>query len=163
MTYHSIDEHKNNINLVNEIPPKPIPKHIQLGNIPDEMKKERRWACWRYRWDGKKWTKPPISAITLGNAKNNDASTWATYDAALYQYQQEANNLDGIGVMLGDGWAGTDIDYCITDGNISEAAQEVITLFNTYTEVSPSETGVKIFYKADIGKGRRAGPARING
>lgn len=113
---------------------------VQADRIPDALKAERRWLCWRNLWqehDGRKgrWSKVP-------NAKTNDASTWTTFDNALVAYQH--GDFDGIGFCLGDGWAGIDIDD-ITSGPL-------IDRLPCYREVSPSGNGVKA-----IGRSHRIG------
>jgi hypothetical protein len=63
----------------------------------------------------------------------------------------------GVGVMLGEGegeagWiAGIDLDTCRdpTTGAIQPWALDVLRRFNTYSEVSPSGTGVKLFPQID--------------
>jgi hypothetical protein len=55
----------------------------------------------------------------------------------------------GHGFMLGDGYGGLDLDS-IRDpatGQLEPAAAEVVRRFDTYTEVSPSGKGVKLFFR----------------
>ena len=57
----------------------------------------------------------------------------------------------GIGFVLGDGLIGFDADECL-DGNrmpTNDFARDVLSL-NTYTEVSPSGTGVKAIVRGTI-------------
>jgi primase-polymerase (primpol)-like protein len=60
--------------------------------------------------------------------------------------------------MLGDGFAGVDWDHCIRDGFISLEASEDLQLLNSYSEVSPSGTGVKAFVLGTLPKGWRKRP-----
>jgi hypothetical protein len=60
--------------------------------------------------------------------------------------------VDGIGfVFNGDGIAGVDLDGCRNPetGAIAPWAQRIIDDFASYTEVSPSGTGVKIYFRLD--------------
>ena len=55
---------------------------------------------------------------------------------------------DGVGfVFNGDGLGGVDLDACRDPGTgeLTSWAQEVVDDFASYTEVSPSGTGLKIF------------------
>src|SRR5207253_6279345 len=54
---------------------------------------------------------------------------------------------DGLGFMLGDGFAGIDLDDVRnpTTGALTPEADELVKRCATYCEVSPSETGVKLF------------------
>jgi putative DNA primase/helicase len=150
-----------------DIPPKPKVLPVQFENIPSEIKARRRWVMWRCeaRQDKKgrwKWTKvpyqacpPPPDEVFWPKAKSNDPSTWASYDAALETYLQEPG-WDGIGFMLGDDHAGVDCDKCIdSQGAIEPWAEEIIREINSYTEISPTGTGLKILALGKLPEGRR--------
>jgi len=68
---------------------------------------------------------------------------------------------DGIGFVVSkeDDFCGLDLDGCRNPetGAIENWAMEVITAVESYTEVSPSETGIRIFAKAELPPGRRKG------
>jgi putative DNA primase/helicase len=58
---------------------------------------------------------------------------------------------DGIGIAIGIKTgglilAGIDLDTCLEDGTLTPWARKIVDLFKTYTEVSPSGTGVKLFF-----------------
>jgi len=77
------------------------------------------------------------------------------FATALKMYH--AGEADGIGFMLGDGFAGVDLDECrnvVTD-EIDPWAAEIIGRFPTYGEVSPSGTGIKLFCYGKLPEGRR--------
>lgn len=49
-----------------------------------------------------------------------------------------------------DGICTIDLDYCIdADGNYSQTAAEIIAMMHSYTELSPSGTGVHILFQAE--------------
>jgi hypothetical protein len=79
-------------------------------------------------------------------AKTNAPDTWADYDAAVAATTRYG--LAGIGFVFtaGDPFAGVDLDNCRSreTGAIALWAQRIITELNSYSEVSPSGTGVKI-------------------
>lgn len=90
-----------------------------------------------------------------GAAKSNDSSTWGT----LIEAQRKAmslpkpHGLGGVGIMLarinGDlCLGGIDLDSCRdpNTGVIAPWAQRVIDRFASYTEISPSQTGLKTFF-----------------
>jgi replicative DNA helicase len=123
--------------------------------VPEVLKSKNRWVSWRYECrtdkDGKpakKPTKVPISPSLgggeerLNRASSVNPSTWGSFDQAIDFANQ--HDLDGIGVMLGDGLSGTDLDGCIRDSVAEPWAQEIIKELDTYTEVSPSGTGYKM-------------------
>lgn len=152
-------------------PPRPRPPSVRFEQIPAELKIDedgepvRRWVTWRYelRRDKKsgelKWTKVPYTpGAAEDRAKTNDPETWRTYEKAV----ETLDNIpyDGLGFMLGGGFMGFDLDK-IKDpetGEFEAAARAFVERADTYTEVSPSETGVKGIARGTLPpKGRRKG------
>ena len=74
-----------------------------LEQFPQALKESRRWVC----FDA---AKAPINPATGQNAKPNDPATWGTLEAA--QAAVSRFGLRGVGVLLGDGLCGIDIDHC---------------------------------------------------
>ena len=112
---------------------------------------------WNYESRNGKQTKVPYRAdAPTQRASVTDGSSWGTFAAAYATV--EDGRADGIGFVLGDGVAGVDIDRCHDSktGEVTEAALAVITKLNSYTEVSPSGTGVKVFVCGALApRGRR--------
>lgn len=149
--------------LVSENPPKPHSLAVILENIPAEIRSLSRWVLWRWelrddKQGGRRWSKVPYSG-KLGEAdehwnpaRSNDPKTWTS----LREVLQRLRHFDGIGFMLGDGFSGIDLDKCRDPqtGVISDEANQVIQEVSSYTEVSPSGTGVKILVKAEKPLGR---------
>lgn len=114
--------------------------------IPAALRERSQWVCWRYITRGGKQTKCPVSARGGGRADSTDPATWASFDEVVAAWK--AGGYAGIGyVFTADGpFTGIDLDGCIDDaGNIVSAAREIIDALNSYTEISPSGRGVKVF------------------
>jgi hypothetical protein len=62
---------------------------------------------------------------------------------------------DGIGFQLGDGWAGVDLDHCRNPdtGEMTSIATDVMTELRTFTDISPSQTGVKFILQGSLAEG----------
>jgi len=64
----------------------------------------------------------------------------------------DSQDYSGIGFIFtkDDNFLGIDIDDCRDrdTGELDPQAKKIISLINSYSEVSPSGTGVKIFLKA---------------
>ena len=78
-------------------------------------------------------------------AKNNDPSTWGTYEQALAAF--EAGQCDGIGFNLsGTDIAAFDIDKCRdpATGDIAPEAMEIVDRATSYTEMTVSGTGLRV-------------------
>lgn len=63
----------------------------------------------------------------------------------------------GLGFVLnGDGVACIDLDHCLIGGRLEPWALDIVDRAGrTYIEVSPSGTGLHIWGKASVGRGRR--------
>ena len=137
-----------------------------LQHFPPELKALPNWVCWRYQERGGKRTKVPYSPRG-GAAKSNDPSTWATLPEA--QGAAERGQCDGIGFMFDGTCFGVDIDHCIDPdtGEITAEALAIAKALHSYTEFSPSGTGLHILCSGAIpteGKrGRRKGAVEVYG
>ncbi len=144
---------------------KPTPLPVSPGAIPTELKELPQWVCWRYVYQPvrnakKPWAKVPINPHTGHEAKSNDSKTWSTFEHVMHQYQQ--GGVDGIGLVLTahDPYAGIDLDGCRLPetGEIAPWGQAIVDRLASYTEVSPSETGLRIFLRGKLPlNGRRKG------
>jgi len=107
-----------------------------------------RWVCWRLSDDGRKLPICPTSG-RLGSS--TDSTTWGSFAQAAAWYLR--HDVRGLGFVLGDGWAGVDLDDCADDdGNLKPFAWGVIERMNSYTELSPSGHGVHILVRSEPGK-----------
>lgn len=123
---------------------------VTLGNIPPQLKGWKQWVFWRgvkHDESDKKPTKIPFNAT--GAAKSNDRTTWMPFVAMQTWMQRK---MDGIAFVLSDDdpFSMIDIDGCVENENVSEFARKVIEYFDSYTELSPSGTGVRIFVEGKI-------------
>lgn len=121
----------------------------------DLLKADRKWVAWRYvQRKGGKPTKPPVNPATGKAAKVSDPTTWGTYEEAVAR--QKADNLPGVGYVMteDDNLTGGDLDHVrdATTGELVPWAQKVVELAETYTEVSPSGTGLRLFWLGKIAK-----------
>jgi primase-polymerase (primpol)-like protein len=121
------------------------------ANIPADMLAVRQWCVWKLELDGNgKHTKIPCNAQTGGAGSSTNRKTWTTFDATIQAY--ESGDYDGIGFYLGNGFAGVDLDACRDSktGEIAPWALGIIRDFETYTEISPSGTGLHLFGKGKV-------------
>lgn len=126
-----------------------------MQNIPESLKKLPQWVCWKaiQRPGKEKIDKIPINPKNGYNAKSNDPNTWTNFNTAAAA--REKFNLAGIGFMFANGYFGVDIDHCIFDGGMDELARDVIETMDSYTEFSPSGTGIHIICKGTLPPGER--------
>ncbi len=126
-------------------------------NIPEILRARPQWVLWRYILKDKRWAKVPFqpSGVT---ASSTNASTWTAFDEVWRVYR--TGGYDGVGFALngvpdqnGLTIAAVDMDGVRGDPAREARAQEIITRLNSYTELSPSGAGYRIFTLAQpLGK-----------
>jgi putative DNA primase/helicase len=115
--------------------------------VPDELKLGERWVtCDEH--------KAPLIAIKNGAcfaAKSTDPDTWRSYETALATYL-ENEHIAGVGRVIAaeEDYVGVDLDDCLDpdSGDLGPWARALVERLNSYAEISPSLTGVKIWIKA---------------
>jgi hypothetical protein len=129
---------------------------LKRENIPRELKELDQWVGWRWKQIGQKWTKVPYDLKTGKAAASDDPTTWAPYS--------ETEGHPNIGSMFSedDSYCGIDLDGCVNPetGEITKLARQIIDRMDSYSEVSPSGTGVKIFVKGVVPGLRRKNPKK---
>ena len=134
---------------------KPSVLDPNFDTMPDELKEMKVWLVWKLEFnDGatKPWTKVPYAEKGGGvrRASSTDPTTWRSFETARFVF--EHSDYDGVGIVLRDDIVGIDLDNCRnpTTGELSKTAQLIVSTVNSYTEVSPSGTGVKILCRAPV-------------
>lgn len=133
-------------------PPQPLRPFDGADNIPQALKANARWAPWRAVWSEKrqKWDKIPRqpNGYGLSTAKPD---RWLTFDAALAAYRARPDDFAGLGyVMTGPhGLVGVDLDHCVDGNTVAPWALEIVQAMGTYTELSPSGTGLRCFARGE--------------
>lgn len=110
----------------------------------NELKSQKRWVGWNYEERGGKITKVPKNGRSGYNASSNKPQTWESLPAC--EKGKEMFKFDGVGVILGEGICGIDLDH-VRDpatGETAAAAEAIIKRLDSYTELSPSGTGYHI-------------------
>lgn len=119
----------------------------------------RRWVCYRPVWDEsrQKYSKVPVDPHTGVNARSNDPQTWGTLDEAC-RYMTTNKSIGGVMIALSpeDDLVGIDIDDCRNpDDTWSLLAREIVHTANSYTEISPSDNGLRIMLYGKLPPGMR--------
>ncbi len=129
---------------------------ITIGTIPSELRARNQWVVWRYVQRGSdKPTKVPFQ-LDGTPASSTDLTTWITFGEVL-----EATGFDGIGFVFADDdpYIGIDLDDSIGDDSKLKAwGKKLVDRFATYTEISPSSKGVKLWVRGkypSAGTGKR--------
>lgn len=129
--------------------------------IPDDLKSfpTPQWVLWHWALnrDGR-WTKPPFQC-NGDLADSSDPRTWTTFDAVLAAYLKSGTRFDGVGFEFGNTpFCGCDFDHCLHGDVIDPDFLEYIRRLDSYTEISPSHTGVHVLVRATLpAEGRKRG------
>lgn len=128
---------------------------MEYRHVPAELKALPQWVAFKLvdRGNGNKG-KVPVNPKTGENAKANDPTTWGTFDQAILAV--DLYELDGVGFEFANGIFGVDLDHVIDgSGNITPEAKDVVETMQSYTEYSPSGTGLHILCKGTVPPGDR--------
>jgi primase-polymerase (primpol)-like protein len=128
-------------------------KSVEETTIPESLRLCPQWICWqlRRRLDGKLAKVPCQPDGTFASV--TDPRTWSDFQTCVQ------NTVGGIGFVLTSqaGFVAIDLDHVrnATTGKIEPWAEEIVCSFDTYTEVSPSGTGLHIWLRGTLPPGGR--------
>jgi hypothetical protein len=123
--------------------------------IPDGLKSLPQFVLYREKERDGRTTKVPYHSDG-SYASTTDPESWMDFQQASEALRQ--GGFDGLGFVFtkDDDYVGIDLDACIRDGTITDGARKFVTYIDSYTEVSPSGTGLHIICKGNFAEsGRR--------
>jgi putative DNA primase/helicase len=118
-------------------------------NIPAQFRQRPNWVAWGVRDAPPKAPFNPASLLLCrpSPAKAGVRETWGSYEAAVECVRRGLAR--GIGYEFDGGVYGVDLDHVIDEaGTLTPQAWEIVGKLDSYTEVSPSGTGLHIFVLA---------------
>jgi hypothetical protein len=117
-------------------------------NVPDELKTDETWVCCDEN-------KVPLIATLSGAvyaASSTDPATWRSHEEAYEAWLENEWSYAGVGrvIRAEEGLVGVDFDKCLDPetGELTPWAAQAIDRLDSYAEVSPSLTGVKLWVNA---------------
>lgn len=116
-----------------------------FDNIPQEVKEKALFCLWTY---SSTKTKIPIDPHTLKFGNSADKTKFDKFENVV----NKTNDKYGLGIGVFNNMSAIDIDHVVDEnGEINEKAQDIIDKINSYTEFSPSGTGIRILLKCNDG------------
>lgn len=116
----------------------------------ENIKKLPVWLLWKRETRNGKSTKVPYKSPGV-YASSTDSSTWNTYNNLKKTYfkSKSLDNEKGIGIVFEDtaNIFGIDFDHCIEDDVLHPDVAAFVKLAKTYTEISPSGTGLHLLFQ----------------
>jgi len=123
---------------------------FSFEKVPVWFKGFHNWVLWTPE-------KVPLDPKNLKAASTTDPDTWGTYDEAEKAYLScKDDSIAGIGFVFTDSpFTGIDLDKCRDPktGRIDTWAMDIVNAFRSYTEISPSETGLHIVVRGKLPEG----------
>ena len=126
---------------------------IKTDAIPQALKAIDQWVVWRSeerptsRTGELKITKVPYQ-VTGAKASSTNPTTWTTFERAVTAYRR-GESFAGVGFVLTKeiGIVGVDLDHCrdAETAAIEPWAQAIVDRLDSYTEITPSQRGLRIF------------------
>jgi primase-polymerase (primpol)-like protein len=130
-------------------------------NIPSRLRDRAQWLLWRGEIlrDGRPTKVPYMVGYPSRHASVDAPTTWGRFDDAIDAQSCPELRMDGVGYVLtaDDGLVGIDLDKCRDreTGVIAPWALAIVQRIDSYTEISPSGSGVRIFARGTLtGNGR---------
>src|SRR5262245_22837654 len=142
---------KADLECADAMPPSLLP---HLDAIPSALSDRKQWVCWRHerrrdKLGHLKWTKVPVDPKSGRNASPTNSGTWGDFTSAVAYLRAHPSELAGIGYVFSsdDPFTGVDLDNArdAETANLFPWASAIVADLDTYAEVSPSGTGVKLF------------------
>ena len=116
----------------------------------DYLKTLRQWICWGDNSvdSAGKINKQPFPYGCTRSSDPTDPLLWASYDECVTWQQKRGLRGLGFAFSLEAGIIGVDFDHCVHDGVIDAEVLKIIIHLDSYTELSPSGTGVHVLIQA---------------
>jgi putative DNA primase/helicase len=136
---------------------------VDIANIPAELIGYNQWVVWRWEERDGKRTKVPYTVTDeaaffkpsesfLRRASSTDSATWLSFNHATAALIDD--RLAGIGFVVtkDDPFLGADLDHSrdVTTGTITPWAQQWVQKLDSYTEITPSGAGLRIWLRAIV-------------
>lgn len=87
---------------------------MNYDNIPQYVKENAEFCCWRYETVRNKHTKVPYNPRTGIRASVSEPATFTDFTNAV----AASVNYSGIGIRVSSRIIGIDLDHCIKDGAV---------------------------------------------
>lgn len=131
-----------------------MPKDISEFLIPDDLAEVDQWVLWTLETRNGKPAKIPYST-RLRRASSTNPADWADFESVcrVLRCNLARFRSGGVGFVFcaADPFVGIDLDNCLDEQMLKPWATGIAERFSdTYMEVSPSGTGLKIWARGKI-------------
>lgn len=123
---------------------------MTYNNFPQQLREQKQWVLWKKEKVGEKITKVPYKN-TAQKAASTNPEDWLSFEETKNFLEKFPNQFDGIGYVFKEGVIGIDLDHCFDEfEQLKPWAKEIVELFPSYVELSPSGNGLHIFLLSQV-------------
>jgi len=120
--------------------------------LPETIVSMDQWLCWRIQERNGKPTKVPVNLHTGTFGSTTERDSWTGFEEARTYASDGA--ADGVGFVFTDEdpVVGVDLDDCRVPetGTLTDETADIVERLASYTEVSPSGTGVHVLVEGTL-------------
>lgn len=121
-----------------------------VGRLSDLIELAGHFGCWRNE-NGRKVPYSPVTGRRVSTTRPKD---WVDYDVAAKAVEMGPELYTGLAFVFfkEDGIVGIDLDNCFADNGKPRpwASKLLYRLADTYSEISPSGKGIKIWARGEL-------------
>jgi hypothetical protein len=120
-----------------------------LPEVPSFLKNIPNWIRWQLEVVNGRPTKVPYR-VDGRKAASTRPGDWVDYQSAVTRATIDSNG--GVGFVVNRGIVGFDLDGCRNPktGEITSWAQTIIDALDAYTEITPSQKGLRVWVRGTL-------------
>lgn len=139
------------------------PTTMDSEAYPSELKKYDQWVLWKLEEHAEGNPKKVPYSTSGYKASSTNPETWSSFDEVSDTYRNSADDYSGIGFVFTkeDPYLCVDYDHVIDSmGIIDPEISEEIKIYNSYSEISQSGTGIHAIMIGTTPGSRKRGNGR---
>lgn len=129
---------------------------FRAERMPKALRRRRRWVAWQPQWRGfgVGWAKVPHHPTRLARVPAKPSNAGSLEQVLASVQAADPDSAYGIGFVLDrrDGIVCVDLDDCRDpdSGTVTPAASDIVGALGSYTELSPSGTGLHVWLRGVV-------------
>ena len=132
-----------------------------VAEIPQDLKENKAWLLWKTTEINPttgKFNKIPFYPLSCQRRQGlqggaGDLANLGTWDEVITAFNTD-ESFAGVGFAVLPGWniVALDVDHCISNNKVRDDVAQIVD--ETYSEVSPSGTGIRAFWRGEAKNGQ---------
>jgi len=117
-------------------------------NLPLYLRQHGQFCLWKYEENPDKPEKPRKMPYNPHYIWERAATDRPDTFSDMQTAEAAQAGFSGLGIRIHGSMSGIDIDDCVTNGELSPMAADIVQQMDSYTEYSPSGKGIRILFLA---------------